>query len=491
MSAETSGSESALELAGDDTPTQHSSKLSLGSSPSVLSGDDEDGRMEDEDDDGGPLTPTEHMLEDEDDGLFGPSDQEPMTPQPADEDEDNQGNDDQDSLDKKSPASTGFGGDLDQDSASSLSSVPDDFPMSRSMSPDQPLSPPAIRKRKQSDVGQPSMKTRRLSRDAKTTLNKPSLRSSPSTTKPRSPSPTVPIPTRTSLSPTSPDSTDKSDQECATDDEQAGQPMELTKPDQDDDIDNDADGEEDDDVLVKQETDLPPHQGVDTKSPSHTKDQDLPQPAQPLHPSQPSDQPEDDHEKQLEHDQDHQQRHKEALDALVHIEEEFARLRDKMYQEKMTELNEEALMIANGTHPELVSLMTEIEEKKKRRIDVAEAWRKYQHANFKKQYEGFEYQANVHFIQSRKNAMRRDLMMEVNDKRWKIEDEHYELNDLAQRQAQAMPDLQHLHLQKMSREDQSMDLQDIKEFLGFPRAPRVPGLSSQDVNDDLVALGLE
>ena len=71
-----------------------------------------------------------------------------------------------------------------------------------------------------------------------------------------------------------------------------------------------------------------------------------------------------------------------------------------MYQEKMSELNEEAIMIANGTHPELVTLMQEIEEKKGKRIHSAEAWRKHQHANFRQQFEGFEYQANIHFIVS-------------------------------------------------------------------------------------------
>lgn len=71
-----------------------------------------------------------------------------------------------------------------------------------------------------------------------------------------------------------------------------------------------------------------------------------------------------------------------------------------MYQEKMSELNEEAIMIANGTHPELISLMAEIEEKKGKRINSAEAWRRHQYANFKRQYEGFEYQANIHFIVS-------------------------------------------------------------------------------------------
>lgn len=69
-----------------------------------------------------------------------------------------------------------------------------------------------------------------------------------------------------------------------------------------------------------------------------------------------------------------------------------------MYQEKMTELNDEANMIANGTHPELVTLMTEIEDKKGKRISSAEAWRRHQYDNFKRQYEGFEYQANIHFM---------------------------------------------------------------------------------------------
>jgi hypothetical protein len=53
-----------------------------------------------------------------------------------------------------------------------------------------------------------------------------------------------------------------------------------------------------------------------------------------------------------------------------------------------------------GTHPDLVASIAEIEEKKTKRISSAEAWREHQYDNFKKQFEGFEYQANVHFIVS-------------------------------------------------------------------------------------------
>lgn len=54
--------------------------------------------------------------------------------------------------------------------------------------------------------------------------------------------------------------------------------------------------------------------------------------------------------------------------------------------------------VITGTHPELVSLMEEIESKKRKRMDTAAAWCRYQQLNYRRQYEGFEYQANVHFI---------------------------------------------------------------------------------------------
>ncbi|EPB81780.1 hypothetical protein HMPREF1544_11494 [Mucor circinelloides 1006PhL] len=195
------------------------------------------------------------------------------------------------------------------------------------------------------------------------------------------------------------------------------------------------------------------------------------------------------HEAQDNDDHDYQHRHQEALDALTHIEIEFARLRDKMYQEKMAELHDEARMIANGTHPELVTLLAEIEEKKGKRIHSAEAWRKYQHDNFRQQFEGLEYQANIHFI-SQKNALRRDLLSKINGKRWNMEDERTKLNDPA-RGERVFPDGRELVAHKREQKEETGELQDIKEAVGFPMAPNPSGLSIQDVDDDLKLLGIK
>ncbi|KAI9264818.1 hypothetical protein BY458DRAFT_534235 [Sporodiniella umbellata] len=252
----------------EESSTRQSSKLSLGSSPSVLSADEEEGL---------DLEATLSALED--DSMLSPLSM----------------------LQAGSPSSSLSNEEvLDErdDSASSLSSAPDDFPLSRSASPEL-----ESKKRKLGSLSPTPKKKLRLA------------------------SPPLPIST--------------APEETAT-------------------------------ATVEEEK--------ENKTEEEQKEQEKIDIA--------------------ENDEDYQQRHKEALGALTQIEIEFARLRDKMYQEKMMELNDEANRIANGTHPELVSLMSEIEEKKGKRVSSAKAWRRHQYDNFKRQYEGFEYQANIHFIVS-------------------------------------------------------------------------------------------
>ena len=58
------------------------------------------------------------------------------------------------------------------------------------------------------------------------------------------------------------------------------------------------------------------------------------------------------------------------------------------------------LRAAIGTHPELVTMMETIEKKKNKRIQTAEAWRKYKRISYQQQFQGLEYQANIDFVVS-------------------------------------------------------------------------------------------
>ncbi|GAA5797309.1 hypothetical protein HPULCUR_002690 [Helicostylum pulchrum] len=487
----------------EEITTRQSSKLSLGSSPSVLSADEQ---LEGD----GPLTPTDKMEDDEED----------------DEEDDDDLSALNSILQAGSPGSLSneevSDDDLhtEQDSASPLSSVPDDFPLSRSASPELPMVepmqtlpeeeeedeeeeeeeeqvekkklPPTRKRRNKEDVSttSPNKKTKgdKVQQQLPAIEDQKSIEDSSIRKRRASRSITNNIITEPLTRPRR--------RQSRQDEQVKEQENEQVLEDKSNDDEEEEEGEEetetknDDD---EEEEGVEQEGGGGVKSTENNRDttssDDLKKSVLDT-PTEQNGECEDTKmiEPQENDDHDYQQRHKEALDALTHIEVEFARLRDKMYEEKMSELNEEAMMIANGTHPELVTLMAEIEEKKGKRIHSAEAWRKHQHANFKQQFEGFEYQANIHFI-SQKNALRRDLLSNINGKRWNIEDERTKLNDPA-RSDRVFPDGREMVAHKREQKEETGELQDIKETVGFPMAPIPTGLSLQDVEDDLKILGI-
>ncbi|KAI8332448.1 Sds3-like-domain-containing protein [Chlamydoabsidia padenii] len=490
--------------AGDsDTPTRHSSKLSLGSSPSVLSGDEGD---DDIDDDGlqhDRLDDLNDRMTTQDASLTDKISAKDNTTSQHDNTRDDGDDDDMDDL-FNGPLlpSTGDLDDInmDQDSASPLSSVPDDFPLSRSVSPasqdeghDDPLmllSPLLTATQQQQPSSQPSSPPLEQEEEESRKRKSDHDDDDKEDASQHDTDPTI-ISNNKSRRLSMAGREMYSRLELGNDDT-------VVKKEQDDNDDDDDDDDEDDNNNNEQHT-MDQHNKKDkvtstlSQQEQTTDDNNekstLPNNGDISTTIKITEEEEDKLSTTNDEDRDNQQRHKEALEALTHIEVEFARLREKMYEEKMAELNEEAIQIANGTHPELVTLMTEIEEKKDRRIRTAEAWRKYQHGNFQRQFEGAEYQANVQFI-SRKAAMRRDLLSTTNGKRWRLEDEQNKLNDPLQKPGKLIPDAPTLRLQKQYKREEAMELQDIKDAIGFPRAPQVPGSSQQDIRDDLLLLGL-
>ncbi|KAI7885510.1 hypothetical protein K492DRAFT_12862 [Lichtheimia hyalospora FSU 10163] len=159
-----------------------------------------------------------------------------------------------------------------------------------------------------------------------------------------------------------------------------------------------------------------------------------------------------------------------------------------MYQEKMSELNEEALMIAQGTHPELMAMMETIEKKKNQRIQTADAWRKYKRVSYQRQFEGLEYQANIDFVCG-KNGLRRSILDTLNRKRWDLDTERDKLNEPLT-DADRVPDANVLGHRKRGQSEETRDLHRITHSIGFPMAPKAEGLAKDSVEDDLVALGI-
>ncbi|KAG0348647.1 Transcriptional regulatory protein [Podila humilis] len=181
------------------------------------------------------------------------------------------------------------------------------------------------------------------------------------------------------------------------------------------------------------------------------------------------------------------QMHKEALDALTSIEVEFASLRDKMYEERMMELDKEVEMINNGTHPELSSLMQEIAQKRENRLQIAEAGKRYKTDIAQSQYEVTEYLVHCTFQSARRNA-RSDLARELGSKQRQLILELARSTDTQKRKVLAEKTV--ILRARKHRRMEVAELKAIADSHAFPTCSKLTTVTSTELEDDFSAMGL-
>ncbi|KAF9560081.1 hypothetical protein EC968_006356 [Mortierella alpina] len=186
-------------------------------------------------------------------------------------------------------------------------------------------------------------------------------------------------------------------------------------------------------------------------------------------------------------DEETKQMHKEALDALTSIEVEFANLRDKMYEERMTELDREVEMINDGTHPELSSLMQEIEQKREHRLRVADMGKKYKKDIAQNHFVIQEYQAYCSFQSARRNA-RSETVRALGKKQQQLILELALSSDTRQRNVIA--DKSALVRARKLKRSEVNELKAMSERRGFPVSTKPLAVTRSELEEDFTALGL-
>ncbi|KAF9124560.1 hypothetical protein BGW39_008112 [Mortierella sp. 14UC] len=195
-----------------------------------------------------------------------------------------------------------------------------------------------------------------------------------------------------------------------------------------------------------------------------------------------------------EEDLEKKQVYTEALEALSSIEVEFAHLRDRMYEERMLELETEVEMINDGkclmirplsTHPELSTLMKEIEDKRDQRLRVARAWRTHMIEISDAEFEIKEYKAHCTF-QSKKRELRTDLINGIGQKQQQL---RLELT-LAENRARHQP-IEKSVLIRARKHKRAMvsDLRAVNERYGFPVSNDLRMVANVELDEDFAAMG--
>ncbi|KAJ3040240.1 Transcriptional regulatory protein, partial [Rhizophlyctis rosea] len=196
----------------------------------------------------------------------------------------------------------------------------------------------------------------------------------------------------------------------------------------------------------------------------------------------------------LEETNEQENLRKEALQAIIQIERDFATFRDRMYHEKIADCDREAEAIANGTHPILVGQLEEMEQKKTERLRIAESRTKQLVLGYHAQFEASVYITHKDFI-SRRRALRHDLIERIQGKRWRMNKEKRVIDSLDRGEtAIALIKLMCGDRAAVSkrRKVRKSELNDWKEIIskgGFP-ACSINGLNKNEVQEDFDSLGI-
>ncbi|KAJ3368956.1 hypothetical protein HDU91_000176 [Kappamyces sp. JEL0680] len=176
---------------------------------------------------------------------------------------------------------------------------------------------------------------------------------------------------------------------------------------------------------------------------------------------------------------------KTALAIFGRIETAFLRLA----QRDMKAIESEANTIRKGTHPNLSTLLGEIEDRHKERMQDLASHQKFQLALIRKQRQIALEQLKAD-LQIAKRNIRLDFVSQAVEKKRKIDIEHYSQHRSAP--DDDSPDRDSQTLAPIFNKRQA--LQDREEFrivgiYGFPSAS-VFGVEEEELEDDLIAMGL-
>ncbi|KAI8600697.1 hypothetical protein EDD21DRAFT_376469 [Dissophora ornata] len=158
-----------------------------------------------------------------------------------------------------------------------------------------------------------------------------------------------------------------------------------------------------------------------------------------------------------------------------------------MYEERMQELDTEVEMINAGTHPELSSLMQEIEHKREERLRFADMGRKYLMDIAESQYQVSEYRAHCTFQSSRRN-MRTNMIWELGKKQRRMMMELTLSSDTQKRKVN--DDKATMVRARKLKRMEANELKAVYERRGFPTSKKPAPVTSIELDNDFTAMGL-
>ncbi|KAL2070685.1 hypothetical protein VTL71DRAFT_13711 [Oculimacula yallundae] len=180
-----------------------------------------------------------------------------------------------------------------------------------------------------------------------------------------------------------------------------------------------------------------------------------------------------------------------ALDQLATIERQFATFRDRLYEERLAQLNREEEMLRqdNPTHPGYLSMMRAITARRDERIRIADKLREFELENLKIQSVAKRSQILVQYQQEVREI--REKKLENLGQKW------YEIQHDRRNHAGSVPDYalkfpvrkSQQILNQIAYNSEVSILSGIAKHVGFPAAPPMASATAAELEDDFEKMG--
>ncbi|BFZ62151.1 hypothetical protein YB2330_003233 [Saitoella coloradoensis] len=189
-----------------------------------------------------------------------------------------------------------------------------------------------------------------------------------------------------------------------------------------------------------------------------------------------------------EADDERAQTRNEARDLLTELETKFAKLRDQLFKETLSDLDKDIEMVNDGTHPELVLQMELIADNRAKRLKLADATKRFCIQNIRNEHDAMEYHARMQFIQE-KAKLRQSMITEISAKWFQVHRERRVLDMPVPEFGYQVPDRRSTQLKQRRAYDlEVMILTGLKKYIGFPAAPDVSGATNEEAMSDVDAI---
>lgn len=180
-----------------------------------------------------------------------------------------------------------------------------------------------------------------------------------------------------------------------------------------------------------------------------------------------------------------------ALEQLTTIERQFTTFRDRLYDERLEQLNREEAMLRQDkpTHPEYLAMMECIDARRDARIRVADNLKKLEMESLRRTAVARRSQILTQYQQ--------DVRMIRETKLHQLGEQWYKIQHDRRSYAGSVPDYalkfptrrsQQIHNQVAYSNEVSI-LSGIAKYVGFPAAPRMAAATAAELEDDFEKMG--